>query len=176
MVRRAFLATWLGGCEQVPPTSFKDTGFVLQLDSGGTPVEDVCAPSIPASTTLVTAAQALEGEGPFFVCQSVPVTLLSDGAVVFVSAFASAAAEGNQTITYAKSGAQVHASGARSAIVAETGALASVAQASSVIEVCDTLSWDPLWDEACFGGATPASPVREPAAYQGPVRSSAPGP
>ena len=139
----------VGGCTPGPPLPPVDTGFLLELDSGIRSAPPMCRPLIPNRTTLVTAAQSLEGAGPFFICPAVPVTVVSEGALVFVSAYASASVQGRRSVAYARSGSQVHASADESVIVAEPGALVSVALESSAVESCEQLYWDPRWDQAC---------------------------
>ena len=131
-----------------PPMARKDTGFRLLLDSA-LPDEDPCRPTLDPATEFLQVAQQVDGPGPYFVCPSVPVTATGDGVRLYVAEFAAATVMGDETISWARSGAQVHASGARSLIVAEEQALVSVAVASSGIERCAEIVWSETWTAGC---------------------------
>lgn len=146
---RLVLCSAMVACSPTGPTvAFKDTSFRLLLDSA-VDDEDPCMPSLDPTVQYVKSAQQLDGEGPFFVCPSVPFTATGDGARVYVSAFASATIMGNDTVSWVLAGAQAHASGARAVIVAEEQALVSVALQSSGIERCPTITWNDNWNAGC---------------------------
>ncbi len=131
-----------------PPMPFADSGFRLLLDTALDDT-DPCRPRIDASAQIITAAQVLDGPGPFFVCPTVPFTATGDGADIYVSEYASATVNGNDTVTWALVGAQVHSSGERAVIIAEPQALVSVAQSSSGIAYCEDIFWPETWTSAC---------------------------
>ncbi len=124
-----------------PPMPFADSGFRLLLDTALDDT-DPCRPRIDASAQIITAAQVLDGP-------AVPVTATGDGADIYVSEYASATVNGNDTVTWALVGAQVHSSGERAVIIAEPQALVSVAQSSSGIAYCEDIFWPETWTSAC---------------------------
>jgi len=147
---------WLGlgllwaGCTPGPVIPPRDTGVVFPSDTGAGGEEAMCRPVLPAVTVVITAAESLEGEGPFFICPAVPVTLVSDQARAFVAEYATATLLGARTVSYVKNGAQAFAGGRQSAIVAEPQALVSVAHASSAVEICERIWWEERWDAQCL--------------------------
>jgi hypothetical protein len=139
----------VAGCTPAgPPFKLQETGFRLLLDTA-IQDEDPCQPSVDPTIAFLRTAQQVEGPGPYFVCPSVPITATGDDARIYVSNFASAIVTGDGTVTWALSGAQVHASGDRAVIVAEEQALVSVAQSSSGIQRCPEIVWDDAWNAGC---------------------------